>query len=808
MIKNYLMVVLRSMGRNKIYAVINILGLAVGMTATILILLFVKDELSYDRYHDNHERVYRVTREWLNEDGKTNLHLGHVAPPFGPLLKNDFEGTVQESVRFLSGYEPLMVRDDRKFEESYFFFTEANVFRIFSWEMIQGDPESALADPFSIVITESMALKYFGEEDPMEKELVFNNFGISQALKVTGVIRDIPENSHFQVNMLASFKLVENYFGADQMMQNWGSNNYATYLLLPEDYDIKDLEAQIPDFIDRHLGQTNEGNPMSETNKLHFMPLADIHLHSHLDSEIEPNGDIAFVYLFLIIAIFTMIIACINFMNLTTAKSTTRSKEVGLRKVLGALRGGLVRQFIAESIVYSFIGLLISVLLVNLFLPLFNDFIQKDISFNILENTGILWILAGVMVLVGFISGSYPAFYLSSFQPAAIIRKSFQSKRSKVNLRSILVVFQFTLSIGLIIGVGVVQDQIEFMRSKPLGFNKENIMSLPMSQQIYDEYENVRARLLQQEGIENVALGSRIPSGRLLDSQGMSVEVNGEMKPINFRVADVHTDHNYLDLIEVDFMAGRDFDDKLASDSTGAFIINESTVYQVGWNSAEEAIGSVISYGGQRGSIIGVVKNFHFESLHQSISPIIFMVTNGRYGNIMVKYDPEHKKSVEEYLKTQWADLRPDYPFDYAEVNDQFSEQYDEEDRVADLGKAFSWLAIFIAALGLYGLASFITEQRQKEIGIRKVLGASVNGIVVLLTRNFTVLVLIALLLATPLMYWLMTKWLDQFAYAGAIQWLPFLYAGVFALFIAWVTVGYQTIKAAVANPVDSIRDE
>jgi len=808
MVRNHLKIAFRSMVRNKVYAVINILGLAVGMAASILILLFVQDELSYDKYHENHERIYRVSREWLNEDGKSNLHLGHVAPPFGPLLLNDFEGTIEEAIRFQSGYNPLITHGERKFEEQGFFFVDQNVFNVFSWKLIEGDPATALDDPASIIITESTAQKYFGNEDPLGKELVYNNYGLAQPLKVTGIMEDIPVNSHFRLDMLASFKMIENFFGEESLMKDFGSNNYATYLLLPENYDIKNLEEQIPTFIDRHLGESSNGNLASVSNRLNFMPLADIHLHSHLDSEVEPNGDIAFVYLFTVIAFFTIMIACINFMNLSTAKSATRSKEVGLRKVLGALKSSLIRQFISESIIYSFLGLCIAITIVSVSMPFFNDFIQKDISLNLMENAALGWIMLGVVLFVGIVAGSYPAFYLSSFQPAQIIRQSFATNKSKFSLRSVLVVLQFSLSISLIIGVGIVQNQIDFMRNKPLGFDKENVMVLRVSNKMFEEYETVKARLLQHEGIEGVALGSRIPSGRLLDSQGMSAEVNGEMRAINFRVADIHIDHDYLKLFKVPFAAGRDFNAELASDSIGSFIINESAVYQIGWESAESAIGREVSYAGVKGQITGVVKNFHFESLHQSIAPIIFKITNDRFNTVAIKYDPENKEEVRRYLSEEWANLRPGFPFDYFEVSERFAEQYDQEDRVAKLGKLFSWMAVFIAAMGLYGLASFVTEQRQKEIGIRKVLGASVNTIVLLLTRNFTILVIISFILASPLMYWLMQLWLKQFAYADSMKIMPFLYAGGFAITVAWITVGYQTIRAAVSNPIDSLRDE
>ena len=794
------------MRKQKVHTLINVLGLAIGMAACIIILLFVKKELSYDRFHEKSDRIYRVSREWFNEDGETSLHLGHCAPPFAPLLKNDFEGLIEESIRLLRGYNSLLIYEDKQIEEPNFFFAEANFFDVFSFNLITGDPSTALAEPNSLVLTETAAKKYFGEEDPMGKILSYQN---QADLKVTGIMEDVPDNSHVHMDMLCSFETVENFFGRENMMQNFGSNNYPTYLLLAEGVEPETLEAQIPAFLDKHLGEFR-GIPASVFNKLNLWPLTSIHLHSHLDSEIEANGDIAYVYIFSIIALLILVIACINFINLSTAKATRRSKEVGLRKVIGATKHTLFRQFMSESILMAVVSLILAIFLVELLLPYLNIhlFDNMSLSMNYGQNGFAYVLLAGLTVLVGFIAGSYPALYLARFQPIETLKSASQPGSHKSLLRSSLVVIQFAISITLIIGVGIIQQQLRYVKSKPLGFNKENIVSLPSSDDIYNQYESLKNRFLQHPGITDITLSSRVPSGRLLDSQGGSAEVDGEIKPLATRVADVHVGHDYLQTYKVNFVAGRNFDRNLASDSSQAFILNEAAVRAIGWQSPQEAIDKQFTYGGREGRIIGVTEDFHFENLKQTIAPIVFLVTQGRASQVSVRFHEGAREDVMAYLEEQWAFLRPGYPFTSSFISDSFDSQYAEEDRLARLVTYFSLLAICIAALGLLGLASFMTEQRFKEIGIRKVLGATTSQILILFTSKFTYLVLTAFPIGALIGYFLMNYWLDSFAYRTQISFWPFLLAGVLALLIAWITISFQSYRAAIVDPVKAIKDE
>jgi len=803
MIKNYLIIALRNMGRQKAYSAINLIGLAVGIAACILILLYVQYELSYDKYIKDNDRIYRVSRSWLNADGKVNLHLGHLAPPFSPLFRLDYEGRIEQSVQLLN-YDPLIKTEDKHFVEEGFFFADPEFLEVFSWKMIQGDPKTVLKEPYSIVLTKSLAKKYFNEQDPIGKTMNLN--GIAD-LKVTGVIEDIPKNSHLHPTMFAPMVLVEQFYGGrDQFMSAWGSNNFSTYIKLKKGEDPVEFEKSLAEFIDKHL-EAGENGKASDFNKLQLMNIADIHLHSHLDSEIEENGDIAYIYLFTIIAGFILIIACINYINLATARSARRAREVGIRKVMGAFKGRLVGQFLSESLLFAVVALIIACLLVLVLLPWFNNFSHRSLSLNIVNNHFLLLLLLAITLITGLVAGMYPAIFLSSFQPATVL-KGATPKGNKGFMRSGLVVFQFFISIVMLIGVGVVNDQLSFVKNKDLGFGKNHIMVLPTSDEIQAKYPQFKEQLLQKPGIKSVASSSRIPSGRLLDSQGGAVEIGADMKNLDFRLANVQTDFDFLKTMEIPVVAGRDFDAHLASDSSEAFIINEAAVRAIGWMSNDQAIGKKMNYANRKGYIIGVVKDFHFESLKQSIAPVIFMITDERNGSVIVKLDEKMQDETIAYLREQWSYWRPDFPFSYYFVDARFNELYEADEKVAELVSYFSVIATIIGVLGLFGLASYTAEQRRKEIGIRKVMGATVSQILFLLSKGFTFLVIIGFLLAIPVAIWAMNLWLNTFAYHGKISLLSILGAGLLAIIVAWITVGIQTIKAAHTNPVDSLRQE
>jgi putative ABC transport system permease protein len=801
MFKNYLKIAYRNIKRHKGYSLINISGLAIGMACCILILLFVFDELSYDRFHENHDRIYRVTRKWLNEDGVVSLHLGHVAPPIAPLLANDFPDIIH-AVRMLRIGRPLVGRGSTFFEESRFFFAEEDIFKIFTFDMTAGDPQTALRDPLTMVITEEMAEKYFGAEDPIGQPLTIQVDNQKAELTVTGIIKPMPHNSHFHADFLGSFKTYEALVG-DREMQNWASNNYATYLLMPKNYDIMRLKNRLDPFINRHM---EEG--VSARTKLQLQRLTDIHLHSHLDSEIEPNSDITYVYIFSIIACFILLIACINFMNLATARSAGRAREVGLRKVVGAQRTQLVRQFLSESIITACISLVIALGIVFLALPEFNRFVGRNLSLNMGEDLSLFVYLILIAIIVGFASGAYPAFFLSAFKPVRVLKGILDQGKKGLSFRTVLVLFQFSTCIILIICVGVVSGQLNFMRTRNLGFDQEHVVVLPSSPAMVSRLEAFKSRLLENSNILSISAAKRVPSGRLLDSAGAAVLSGETRQPITFRIAQLRVDHDYIPTLKMEMAAGRNFSREMGTDAAQAFILNETAAKRIGWKSPLEAIGKGFGYGRRKGQVIGVVKDFHFESLHQEISPIVMFLSSTDLSQISIRISPQNIPQTMAFLKDIWSEMRPNYPFSYYFIDENFDQLYKSEENLHRIFSYFAFLSVVIGCLGLFGLASYSAERHTKEIGIRKVLGASVTGLAFLLSREFTKWVLLANVIAWPAAYLVMSWWLQNFAYRSGIGLGTFLLAGSLAWAIAFLTVSYQAIKASLADPIKALKYE
>ncbi len=812
MFKNYLKIASRNLFKYKTYTLINILGLSVGIACTILILLFVKDELSYDKFYKNHDRIYRVTREWLNNDGESSLHLARVAPPIAMLLKNDYPDLIEEIARVRAGFNTLIKLDDgRSFVEQELFWAEENFFRIFDYEFIYGNPESALKEPNSIVLTKSIAEKYFGDENPVDKVI---NYEDRVSLKVTGVINNLPQNTHFQFDILGSFKTLVPVFGEEYFRTNWSSNNYLTYILFPENVTPETLESRFPEFLDRHLsdreGDGTVDTPVRmphETNILHLQRLTDIHLKSHLSSEVGENGNIDNIYLFVIIALFILGIACINFMNLATARSAKRAREIGMRKVLGALRQQLVYQFLGESFFISLLSLIVAIIMVELMLPSFNTFAGKELSLNIFSDPFIGGGLVLFLFIVSLISGSYPAAYLSGFIPVEVLKSKVGLKSGSILFRKILVVSQFTISIALIIAVGIVIDQMKFMQNKDLGFTKEQIVLLPADNTMWDKAESIKGRLKMNPGVVNASFSRLVPSDRLLNSWGARTKDGDNPGQVPFRIAVIEIDYDFFNTYDMEIVAGRMQSREFASDSAEAFVLNEEAVKKLGWLPVENAVGRPFVYGNRSGRIVGVVADNNFESLHNKIAPQIYVI-QPQVHRVSVRVNPENLKATLAFLENEWSGLRPDYPFEYTFLDERFEELYREEARLGELTGMFSGLAIFIACLGLFGLASFEAEQKTKEIGIRKTLGATVSSIVINLSSEFLKLVLISNLIAWPVAFWGMKEWLGTFAYSTSISAVTFIMAGTAALIISLLTVSFQSVKAALANPIKSLHYE
>lgn len=811
MFKNYIKIASRNIIKNKLFSLINILGLAVGIACTIVILLFVQDELSYDQFHTKKDRIVRVSREWLNSrDLQTSLHLARVPPPIGPLLINDYPQIIEKMVRIRSDYKTKLKYNNETFIEDGYYWAEKDFFEIFDFNLIKGNRETALSKPNSVVISQSMAKKIFGDQNPLGKTI---NYEDKTDLDVTGVFEDVPHNSHFKFDYLGSFITLYDAFGADFFATNWGRNNYSTYLLLKSPEMKSELQSKIPEFIDKHYGaaikkftgQDPTERP-SKFNKLHLWNLTDIHLYSHLNSEFEQNGDITNVYLFSAIAVFILLIACINFMNLATARSSKRAKEIGMRKVLGAYKKQLVYQFIGESLFITFLSVFIAIGIVEASLPFLNSFIGKELAVNYTQNFSAIGAIFLIAMLVGLISGSYPAFLLSSFKPASVLKGNSNASAGRSLFRTTLVVAQFTISIALIISMSVVYNQMSFFKNMKLGFNKDQIVVLPATQPMLKNLEGLKSRLLQNPNIISAATSDLIPSDKLLNSWGAEKYEGNSTVGVGFRIAVVQVDNDFLDTYKFQLLAGRKFSREFSADDSSSYIINEAAANKLGWK-ADEAIGQSLIYGNTPGTIVGVLKDFNFESLHNEISPVIFVNTKTNGDNLSVKVAGNIPAAI-EFLKDIWNEYNPEYPFNYTFLNDDFDNLYKSEEQLGEIFGVFSFLAVFIACLGLLGLASFAAEQKTKEIGIRKVLGASVGNIVARFTFEFIKLILIANLIAWPLSYYGMSQWLENFAYRTDLTLSTFLMAGSIALLIAVATIGFQAVKASLTNPAKTLKYE
>ena len=812
MLSNYLKIAWRTIVGNPLFSTINIVGLAIGLACCITISLFVNYELSYDRQWNNAERIYRVSRDFFGN----NLRLAAVAAPAAPLLLEDYE-EIEDATRILNTGGITITVDDQQFLEDTFVVADPNVFEFFNLTFVDGDPETALARPDNLVLTRRAAERYFGDENPIGKTI--NLMGQAD-LTVSALIEDIPDNSHMRFEMLNSIEAIPMVLGPGEL-ENWGSNNYYTYIRLMEGSDYQALEARLPEFLDRHRG---EGD--SDTNALVLQPLTDIHLYSDRDGEWRANGSAAVVYTFSAVAVVVLLIACINFMNLTTARSTQRAREVGVRKVVGASRPQLIVQFLGESILLTGMAMLLALALVELTLPFVASFLEIPLSFSLADPSILMILLAGTLV-VGLLAGSYPAFFLSHFRPAEVLKGASASTGSAM-LRKGLVIFQFAISVGLLIATGVVIAQMQYVRSYDLGYDRSRniVSSLPFFADLWTVYEPLKTSLETHPGIESVVYSSRIPGMQNLDGSGYVPEGAQITMESVVAMSDIKVDYEWFDHYGIEFLAGRTFleSERRIEEPTednpvvnGAVILNEAGARRFGW-SPEEAIGKVLRQLENREltmftdrEVIGVIPDVHFSSLHDEIKATVYAEPNPGYGrNISIKLAPGNYDAAIAHFEAVWKQIVPNEPADWEFLDTRFDALYRAEERQAQMFAVFAAFAIFVATLGLFGLASFTTERRTKEIGIRKVMGASVRDIVVLLTTDFTKLVLFANLIAWPVAYYYMRDWLNRFVYQAPFSewaWL-FLAAALAALAVAWLTIATQASRAATARPVLALRYE
>ncbi|MDB5016178.1 MAG: FtsX-like permease family protein [Mucilaginibacter sp.] len=809
MIKNYLRSALRNIKRNPFISFINIFGLTVGLTCCLLILTYIINERSYDKFNKNAEDIYRVTRIFYSGPNVESLHLSSVAPPFGPLLQNAFPDIKKITRMLPNGVTPFRYKN-KLFNENNAFFADENFFDFFSIIVLKGDAHSGLYDPYSVMMTEAVAKKYFGDADPINKTVLLDNN--KHEFKVTGIFTPFPSNSHMHPNILMSFNTLKDtaIYGEKQLQTNFGNNSFFTYLFFPSGYNVERIKLQLPDFLDKyvHLPGMPGNLKTHQATKLTLQKLTDIHLTSHLDDEIEENGSIDRVYIFSAIALFILLIACINYMNLSTARSALRAKEIGIRKVIGAQRKEIIVQFLSESVFITLVSLMLAFLLTVLLLPFINHLSNQALSVHSLFQWPVLLSLLAVPFVVGIISGIYPALFMSSFLPVKVLKGVLKVGTGNLSFRKVLVVLQFAISIILIVATTVVYQQLQFIQNKALGFNKDFVLTTQYTRLLSRQYDAFKTDILKNSAVKDMGRSSRIPSGRLLDESDAKVLEGGSMQPIKIDLKYITTDYGFIPTYGLQMAAGRNFSKAFSTD-TNNYVINEAAVRALGWKTPQNALGKDIAYGGIKGKVIGVVRDFHFESLHQKIIPLLFQLpAQGYYNRLSIKIDGRNVQSAINTIQTTWQKYLPETPFDFTFLDDKFAQLYNTEQQQGSLFTIFSCIAIFIACLGLFGLSAFTITQRIKEIGVRKVLGASVPQIVIELSKDFLKLVFIASIIALPVAWFSMNNWLRDFAFRINISWWVLVIAGVTALIIAFITVSFQSVKAALANPVKSLRSE
>lgn len=810
MFKNYITVAWRNLIKNRTFSIINIAGLAVGLACFILITMYVIDELSYDRFHEKADRIYRIHSDI--RFGGTDLNMAVSADPMGAALKKDYPQVEEFTRIYASEGSKLFKKGNQYINETKVAYADSTFFNVFTFPAVEGDAATALNEPNTVVITESTARKYFGSTQAAMGKMIECSDNGQTLYKVTAVVKDFPSNSHFNFDLLLSMDNADYGFG------NYLSHNFHTYLLLKPGSDYKALERKFPQYIDQYIlpqaRQFMQINSMADFektgNKLVYslMPLTDIHLYSSRGVELGVNGNIQYVYIFGAVALFILLIACINFMNLSTARSSARAREVGIRKVLGTEKRSLILQFLTESTLTSLISLLLALMGAALVLNWFNDLAGKQFYISDLFQPKFMVFLLLLTVFVGVVAGSYPAFFLSAFKPIAVLKGKINSGLSKSTLRSTLVVFQFFASVVLITGTIIIYNQLNYIQSAKIGFNKDQVLVVENGSMDASKAQAFKTEVSKLSGVKNASFAGFLPvsnssrNDNTWSTEAVMNEKNG------FNMQNWRIDYDYIPTLGMEIIAGRNFSQEFGSDST-AVILNETAAKIFGSGNAigkklytSDGNGNTFTY-----TVVGVVRNFNYESLRKNVGPLCFRLGNNRWASAY-RVETKDIKNLLAQVESKFKAMAPGMPFNYSFLDESFSNMYRDEQRVGKLAFSFAFLAIFIACLGLFGLATYMAEQRTKEIGIRKVLGASASGIVQMLSKDFVKLVLIACAFAVPLAWWAMNRWLQDFAFRINISWWVFAAAGFIALLIALLTVSFQAVKAAFTNPVKSLRTE
>jgi putative ABC transport system permease protein len=796
MFKNLLKISLRNLIKDKAYSTINILGLTIGITCSLFLLLYILDELSYDRYHKNADNIYRIVSNIQEPDNAFTWAV--VQMPLGEELRDNYP-EVKNTVRLAGMNRNLYKHGDKEFYEADFYLADSTVFDMFSYEFLAGDPNTALDNPFSIVLTEPIVLKYFDSVDEALNQSIQNQQ--NEEFKITGIIKDVPANSHFRFDGLVSKNTRPQFLGS------WGNFGVTTYIHLPEGYDLSKMQASLDTIVKQRV------NPIFDQVgvkvKYAMQRITDIHLYSKIQDEAEAGGDISYLYAFGAVAAFMLLIACINYMNLATARSTNRAKEVGLRKVMGSQRTQLILQFLSESVIVAIISLVISVALIYLLLPAFNNIANKQIPFSHLLQPPVYMSLLGIVLVTGLLGGSYPAFYLSAFSPVSVLKGKLAAKGGSVVFRRALVVVQFGLSIFMLISTLVVYDQLQFLRNKDLGFNKENVIRMNLNNQVMQRKAAEFAEKLK-------TLPEVIAVGRANSSPGEGIGKNlfqvedAEGKMVDRGVDLYAADYDFIDAMGMTIVNGRNFTRDNPGDTANSVLVNESMVKRMAW---KDPLGKRFVAGNGPGAfdrkVVGVIKDYNQNSLYNAIEPLIILL-QPRVNYVFARVKQGDLTTSVAAIEKKWKEIYPNNPFEYVFLDEDVDSQYRADEKVSLIFTVFSGLTIIIACLGLLGLAAYTTEQRTKEIGVRKVIGASVNNLVLLVSKEFFVLVGLGMVLAFPAAWYFTNSWLKNFAYRIELggEWLTFTLSAVLALLITLITVGFHVIRAATANPVKSLRDE
>ena len=804
MFNNYFKTAWRNLLKNKVFSFINILGLSTGIASFMLIASFVYNELSYDKYPQEAKNIYRVN---LSATGNGDVAVyPNVDVAVGEGMKNAFP-EILASTR-ISPAKDYVKYNDKQFKEQRLAFADSNFLQLFSIPLIEGNDKEALVQPNSIVISKALAKKYFGNEDALGKSVII---GTQQAVyKITGIIDKVPDDSHFHFDAFISLSTFHITNGT------WSNLGFYTYLLLNKNVDPKKLEAKFPQLVAKYVVpeiQHDMGVSLAEAQKsvntfiFSLQPLTSIHLYSNTKYELEPNGDIQYVYIFSALALFILLLACVNFTNLSTARAVKRSREVGIRKVLGSLKKQLIFRFLSESVLLTFFAMLCAYLIIYFMLPYFNEVADKNTSFEFFLNYKWIIVMVGVALVSGILAGIYPAFFLSAFNTIKVLKGSSSSGQGaqKKPLRSSLIVFQFFVSTTLIIATIIVYQQLHYMQNKKLGYDKDQVLFLPDARLLGNNQNAFEQQLLSDSRVVSATISRSIPGGDIMD--GTEIYPRNETGNGTEIHANIfHVDYDYLKTLGIHMMQGRYFSKDFSTDSSGV-VINESAVRELGWNGLNPIGRSIVRSGQHEFKVIGVVADFNYASVKQKIAPVM-MLLGGNYGGLIIKIKTADVRGFLTDLKKQWDTFNPAGPLEYNFLDEKFATLYASEQRTQHIFSAFAILAIIIASLGLFGLSAFVMEQRTKEIGIRKVLGASVQQLLVLVSKEFLLLVIIAFIISIPVTWWAMHAWLQDFAYRININIWVFAIAGFAVLLIALLTISFQAIRSSIANPVKSLRTE